>query len=60
MWGNSEMEWPQKGAKGTARQAANKGMQPRISRTARIRKDGFSIREIREIREIRGEKSPEK
>jgi hypothetical protein len=41
----------------TARQAANKGIQPRISRMARIRKDGFSIREIREIR---GKKSSRK
>jgi hypothetical protein len=43
--------------RGTARQAANKGIQPRISRMARIRKDGFSIREIREIR---GKKSSRK
>jgi hypothetical protein len=44
-------------AERAARQAANKGIQPRISRMARIRKDGFPIREIREIR---GEKSSRK
>jgi len=36
--------------KNTGRQDATKEIQPRISRMTRIRRDGFSIREIREIR----------
>jgi hypothetical protein len=44
-------------AKVAVRQAATKGMKPRISRMTRIKSGGVSIREIREIREIRGKKS---